>query len=398
LLNLAPLSWPPCARPGGNRTLALLGSLKSRAHQSRRSGLHRTRALRAFRSHFACGLLACVAAIGCKSQPHVNAHIESVNAEYRQLEDYVYALEEQNAKLQQELDAARQLAASGALPGAGATPPRGGLFRRGSSGRIPGSPSDRSAPSMESPLIELPGNPPATSPTPRSTFRQPELPSAEFSLPADTPPIIDPPRPAAERASPPAAEDALPSPTVPSDVAPQTPPERLPNKPTDTKITHLFLNPALTGGRDFDGLPGDDGLKIVIEPRNAADEFIPEAGSLSLVLLDPERQGDAARIARWDFDLEAARQILADSDSGRGFKLEMPWPAAAPTANRLRLFVRYETPDGRRVQTDRDIYVSPPGQSLSRWTPRGGEDQISAEVRPAAKIDAASGGKSADQP
>ena len=49
------------------------------------------------------GLLLAVVAVtmGCKTKPYVNAHIESVNAEYRQLEDYVYSLEEEKAKLQQ---------------------------------------------------------------------------------------------------------------------------------------------------------------------------------------------------------------------------------------------------------------------------------------------------------
>ena len=38
---------------------------------------------------------ACFLALlpGCATQPYLNSHIESVNTEYRQLEDYVYALE-----------------------------------------------------------------------------------------------------------------------------------------------------------------------------------------------------------------------------------------------------------------------------------------------------------------
>jgi hypothetical protein len=148
----------------------------------------------------------------------------------------------------------------------------------------------------------------------------------------------------------------------------------------DTKITHLFVNPALTGGCDLDGQPGDDGLKIVLEPRNEADEYVPEAGSLSLVVLDPEREGDAARVARWDFDLDAARQVLAESGTGKGLALEMPWPAATPAVNRLKLYVRYETADGRKLQTQRDIFVTPPGQALSRWTPRSSEEQRASHI------------------
>ena len=332
-----------------------------------------------FRSQTVCcallGLVGITWAAGCKSQPYVNAHIESVNAEYRQLEDYVYALEEKNAQLQQELDAARQLAAAGGLPGASTAPPRGGLFRRGPSRG--GAPAREGAsPDMQPPVIEMPG---ATPSVPRSTYRQTEEPQVELSSPAETPPSIEVPRAGTGGAGP-SPESLLPPPaTLPPNA---TAPERLPLKPTDKKITHLFVNPALTGGCDLDGQPGDDGLKIVLEPRNEADEYVPEAGSLSLVVLDPEREGDAARIARWDFDLEAARQVLAESGTGRGLKLEMPWPSAAPAAQRLKLFVRYETPDGRKLQADREVFVTPPGQAISRWTPRASDERQAAHEEP----------------
>ena len=34
---------------------------------------------------------------GCRTAPFVNAHLETINGEYRQLEDYVYCLEDQNS-------------------------------------------------------------------------------------------------------------------------------------------------------------------------------------------------------------------------------------------------------------------------------------------------------------
>jgi hypothetical protein len=137
----------------------------------------------------------------------------------------------------------------------------------------------------------------------------------------------------------------------------------------------VTLSPLFTGGADFDSQPGDDGLCVVVEPRNAGEEYVPEAGPISIVVLDPSRQGDAARVARWDFDLSAARQKLAGSAAATGIKLELPWPAAPPAANRLHLFVRYETADGRKLQTDREIFLTPPGQASSRWTPRTAQRQ-----------------------
>jgi hypothetical protein len=172
----------------------------------------------------------------------------------------------------------------------------------------------------------------------------------------------------------PSSEDALPAPDAPSN---NSQPEQLRGQPVDRKVTHLFLSP-LTGAADFNGQPGDDGLCVILEPRNAGDQYVSEAGAVSVVLLDPTRQGEAARIARWDFDKSTTQHLLASEgrkpadDGGKpfGIKLEMPWPAAPPASNQLKLFVRYETADGRRLQTDRDIFVTSPGQALSRWTPR----------------------------
>jgi hypothetical protein len=324
---------------------------------------------------------------GCRTKPYVNAHIESVNAEYRQLEDYVYALEEENARLQQELGGIRSLGTTRTMP-SDSPPARGGPFRRSPSTPAPrrSSPATDSEPGFEPPTIELPGEtPPSSSPSGRSRLQRPAA-DSEQTAPADTPPSIElPARPLQNSSAP--SEEALPGPPMPKTLPAPTVPEVISPKPADKKVTHLFLNP-MSGGADFDGQPGDDGLRVVVEPRNAGDEFIPEAGALSVVLLDPDRQGEAARVARWDFDLSTSRQMLAASSPGRGIKLEVPWPAAPPATNRLKMFVRYEAPDGRRLQTDREIFITQPSQATSRWTPRSTDRGQPAELATAAATEA----------
>lgn len=283
---------------------------------------------------------------GCRSQPHVNAHIESVNAEYRQLEDYVYALEEENARLHHELKMQRDGQAAGNAPARSSPPASRGPFRNrpADAAPAPNAPPRDAGPGYEPPLIEVP---------------------TSSSAPANSPPTIEIPR----IESPPRI-DPLPSPTG---LGERKTSDIVPLEAADKRVTHLFLNPALTGGVDFDGQAGDDGLRIVLEPRNAGEQFVAEPGLLSVVVLDPARQGEAARIARWDFDESATRQLLADAAPRPGIKLELPWPASAPAANRLQLFIRFLTADGRRLQTDRELFLQPPGQAVSRWTPRSSE-------------------------
>jgi hypothetical protein len=311
--------------------------------------------------------LALVAALAGCAGPQVRAHIDSVNAEYRQLEDYVYCLEDENAKLHRRLEYER-----GIREGAPARPtPRPGTTD------TPSDTDDLSPPTIE------PGTPTAP-PTgsSRSSVQRPKT----LASPAGTnekldlgPPLIE--MPSAGEQSDPEAE-ALPSPATPRETHPADP-EAIP-PPTDMQVTHIFLNPLLTGGADFDRQPGDEGLSIVLEPRNAADEYVPQAGAVSVVVLDPAKEGEAARIARWDFTLTATQQKLQSTSAARGIRLEMPWPALAPTANQLKLFVRYETADGRRLQAERDIYITPPGQIAQRWTPRPADRPRTSAVPAAA--------------
>ncbi len=296
---------------------------------------------------------------GCRTKPHVNAHLESVNAEYRELEDYVYALEDENDRLTRELENLR----SNPSPRGSSSPSSqpGRLFRR----------PDRSTPRDVTPGESMPelAPPRIESGTPVDVSEL-DVPTIDIpTSPADTPPRET----GRLRLEPPAAE--LPAPTSDPRSATPVTPEPLQPPPTDRRVTHLFLNPAFTGGNDLDGQPGDDGLSVVLEPRNAASEYIPAAGSVSVVVLDPTRVGDAARIARWDFD---AAQLADKFDTGttRGLNLSLPWPATTPRSEKLHLYVRYVTPDGRKLQSDREIFLRRGEELAGVWTPRAAQSQV----------------------
>ena len=321
-----------------------------------------------------CRRYLCVAALalplvaGCRTQPYVNAHIETLNSEYRQLEDYVYCLEEENSRLLQEL---------GALKGTGTVTPRS---------PAPGSVLDRARtrPRLDAvpnpadvPKIELPNNP-APAPRGRSTLNRPE----NTSTPTLDAPMIEMPTSNSSEGEPtPAAiePDALP---LPRSRKTSSEPEPIGAKPIDECVTHIVLNPAFTGGSDQDGSPGDEGLTVLIEPRNATDAVVPQAGAVSLVVLDPAKTGEAARVARWDFDIAAAGRKVQSASATPGIRLEMPWPAGPPQSNKLQLYVRYETADGRKLQADREIFVALPGEVSRNWTPRSKTESSTVAAAP----------------
>lgn len=157
-------------------------------------------------------------------------------------------------------------------------------------------------------------------------------------------------------------------------------------RPVDARVTHIVLNGRLTGGLDLDGRPGDEGLMLVIEPRNADGQYVSLPGKVAVAVLDPSKTGDDARVARWDFDAVETSRLVRKSLFGRGIHLEMPWPGEPPESTRLRVYVRYTTVDGRRLEADREIQVDPIGPETGGWTPAANAAaQVVPPVQPVAE-------------
>ena len=141
--------------------------------------------------------------------------------------------------------------------------------------------------------------------------------------------------------------------------------------PIDEVVMQITLNRKLTGGHNVDGHPGDEGIMVVVEPLNAAGDLVEMPGEVSIVVLDPAIEGEAARIARWDFSAKEAAGYLQRTPMGDGLHFDLRWPHSPPVHRVLNLYVRYTTADGRRLQVEKQIEVDPPGdsdKSQDRWT------------------------------
>jgi hypothetical protein len=303
-------------------------------------------------------LLFSLAAAGCQGNPQVRRVVDSYNAENRQLEDLVYLLEQDIQVLEQENGQLKRQIERG----------RGGTSGAGESGTRKGGilPRRDENPDLTPPVVE--GVPEVEIPRPLPPpLNRPVLPAEP-----DVGPVLDPPakRPAklpAGNVQPTQHEQNV---AAAEEASPRTPEPRV----TDQQITHVHLHPLHTSGMDFDHSPGDDGLSILIEPRNAANQFVPLAGAVSVVVLDPAKNGDDARVARWDFSQAQTEEKLQQAPP-RGIHLKLPWPARPPEATRLEVFVRFETPTGKKLQAEKEIIVALPGQFSQRWTPRPADRQ-----------------------
>jgi hypothetical protein len=285
--------------------------------------------------------VSALAMAGCQNDSFINSQIDTLGTEYRLLEDDFIALEHEYLAKCEELKACREGKGSGKSETANGD---------GQSGDESSGDSDDGDYSP-----------------PRIDFGTPGSPEIDFGTPID-PKDLEPGNSGGAGASPNDGASVM----GPRDIEVSMPHIEEINyvEPTDKHITHIIVNPYLTAGHDFDSKPGDDGIALLVEPRNGDDRLVPVAGKLSIVVLDPALEGPASRVARWDFTAEeAVRRIKKGDDRRRGVSFKLPWPGSPPEHSKLHVFVRMESDDGKILEADSEFYVILPGQFSQRWTP-----------------------------
>jgi hypothetical protein len=124
----------------------------------------------------------------------------------------------------------------------------------------------------------------------------------------------------------------------------------------DVNIDRIVLNPALTGALDAQNQSSSRVLSVAIEQRDANDTRVLGPGDVSIVVVDPALEGRAARIARWDFEADDLAEHVRRNRDGGSLQFELPWPTQ-PEHSDLRVYVRFTTYDGRRLEANLPIEV-----------------------------------------
>jgi hypothetical protein len=304
--------------------------------------------------------LLCLLALGCQRNAQMRAYVDLLNTEQRLVEDDYYALlsdyrylDDQVQQLESENSTLRKRLGLTPTDPVVTTPAE----------TAPGPASDSGT--LEAPEIDL-GTPDI------------EIPEAPKQLPDGSRlPAETVPGGAASRSRKVDADYVASGETSSQDD------EREYVPPDDLRVTHIVINPVLTSGHNFDRRAGDDGISVVFEPRNAGDVFVPRGGDVSIVLIDPNEAGEAQRVARWDYPLEEAVHRIRTERFGRGLNFKLRWPDAPPDHNRLHVFVRYTSDDGRVLEDDRQIEIAFAGDVSNRWTPKSDSSQAAGSASPA---------------
>ena len=278
--------------------------------------------------------LATIGSIGCRQKPYMNVYVESINAEKRMLEDRLYELEAANEKARREIE---RLQAEGGT---------------GSSGTGSGSSSSGRLPEPDVPRIQI-GDPPDG-----GDDEDDDIPDLDIS-----PPTIDPGDPQGRRQQ-------------PTERSARTANAHQTVSVRQERVVNLRINPLLTQGANLDDQPGDEGLRLVLEPRNQRGETVMVPGHVLVELVDPAANDES--LALWEFSEKETQLAFHRAEQGQGIRLQMRLPNEPREHSRLQVRVKFRAAQGQQLSAHHDITLAREGESTARWTPRSDDTILDA--------------------
>jgi hypothetical protein len=111
-----------------------------------------------------------------------------------------------------------------------------------------------------------------------------------------------------------------------------------------------------TGGTDDDGVPGDDGLQVVIEPRDGDGHAIKAGGVLYVEAVEITPEGLKAPLSTWELSPDQLRRTWRSGLLSSGYHVALPWKAW-PSSEKVRVVARLTLDDGRAFEADRDVTI-----------------------------------------
>lgn len=148
---------------------------------------------------------------------------------------------------------------------------------------------------------------------------------------------------------------------------------------TNIDARRVSIHRNKTKGQDVDGKPGDEGLVLLVQPRDQGGNIIASPAKMTVSIIDPNASASRQRIGLWRFEASEIELFTDDNETPeKGILLHLPWNQNPPQSGNLTVFVRYVTDDGRKLETSTDVKVTPPqtGYSINdpvvvSWTQQG---------------------------
>lgn len=145
-----------------------------------------------------------------------------------------------------------------------------------------------------------------------------------------------------------------------------------PDASDSSSAVALAIDKSQTRGEDLDGQPGDEGVLVVLQPRDAAGKYVPQVGTVVIEVVDSPnatKNDSNAQVAEWKFTQEEVRRATRNSTLGRGAYLSVDWDEHRPTHERLLIVARWKSPTGEELTTEQVVRVNL-SKSTHAWDSR----------------------------
>lgn len=141
-----------------------------------------------------------------------------------------------------------------------------------------------------------------------------------------------------------------------------------PGKPVAVFPVRSVVFGSQTGGHDAANGLADDGVQIILEPRNAEGKPIQVPGEAIVQVQEITPEGFKRLLSSWVLDRDQIKSSWRQGLLSQGYNVILPWKIP-PTSEKLRLVAQFKLEDGRVFECDKDITVRLPKGA----TPRGVE-------------------------
>jgi hypothetical protein len=136
----------------------------------------------------------------------------------------------------------------------------------------------------------------------------------------------------------------------------------------------IRVNPSTSGGYRFDDAKEKTGMHLAIEAIDEAGNLVrledfEVKGQLSVVLLDPLRSADDARLGRWDFDGEELQKMIR-SGPASAIHVYVAWEEKLPTGKQVIAHVKLSHEE---LQMQAQAELKTAEVEVAQWNPRGAQ-------------------------
>ncbi len=129
-------------------------------------------------------------------------------------------------------------------------------------------------------------------------------------------------------------------------------------------VDHIQLV-SRTGGGDFDGVPGDDGVTVYLRPVDADGHVLKAAGEIIVELLDTSVPGDPVSLGRYIYnDPEQLRKLWYGGFLTDHYTIKCAWSPDVGLPRTREVLIKatfYDFITGQRFAASKLIEVALPG-------------------------------------